>query len=121
MDEAERCHRLAYIAYGRLMVSGSAAEVVAAQQLHTWEISGASLQGLGEALRALPGVDLVASFGAALHVSGRDDAMLAASLERYTAAHPEGLQRKRVEPSLEDAFIHLMQGCRDPFDHGGEG
>ena len=121
MDEAERCHRLAYIAYGRLMASGTAAEVVAAQQLHTWEISGASLQGVGEALRALPAVDLVASFGAALHVSGRDDAALAASLERFAAAHAPGLQRKRVEPSLEDAFIHLMQGCRDPFEMGGEG
>ena len=121
MDEAERCHRLAYIAYGRLMAAGTAAEVVAAQGLHTWEISGAQLQGLGETLRDLPGVDLVASFGATLHVSGRDGTALAASLDRFVQQNANAWQYKRVEPSLEDAFIHLMQGCRDPFEMGGEG
>src|SRR5690606_38693254 len=83
MDEAERCHRLAYIAYGTLLASGTAEQVVAAQGLHTREISGASLHGLGEALRGLPGVDLVASFGNVLHVSGRDEARLQASLEAF--------------------------------------
>ncbi|HET7775814.1 MAG TPA: ABC transporter ATP-binding protein, partial [Azospira sp.] len=70
MDEAERCHRLAYIAYGNLLASGTADEVVAGQGLHTWEISGDGHNHLGPLagrLRQLPGVDLVASFGAALH------------------------------------------------------
>jgi hypothetical protein len=56
MDEAERCHRLAYIAWGTLLASGTAAEIVAGQRLHTWEISGNGLNGLSPALRALPGV-----------------------------------------------------------------
>ena len=40
MDEAERCHRLAYIAWGSLLAPGTAAEIVAGQRLHTWAISG---------------------------------------------------------------------------------
>ncbi len=113
MDEAERCHRLAYIAYGTLLASGTAEQVVAAQGLHTREISGASLHGLGEALRGLPGVDLVASFGNVLHVSGRDEARLQASLEAFLQGKP--LEMAVVPASLEDAFIHLMQGSPDPF------
>ena len=113
MDEAERCHRLAYIAYGTLMASGTAAEVVAGRQLQTWEISGAGLPGLGEALRALPGADLVASFGTTLHVSGRDGATLEAGLNALLNNRPVSVTR--VAPSLEDAFIDLMQGSLDQF------
>ena len=113
MDEAERCHRLAYIAYGTLMASGTAKEVVASQQLYTWAISGEGLQGLGETLRQLPGVDLVASFGATLHVSGKDRERLEANLQAHLQG--TGLQMAVVPASLEDAFIYLMQGSQDQF------
>lgn len=113
MDEAERCHRLAYIAYGTLMASGTAKEIVASQQLTTWAVSGDGLHGLGETLRQLPGVDLVASFGATLHVSGKDGGLLEASLGEHLQG--SGLQMTAVSASLEDAFIYLMQGSQDQF------
>ncbi|WP_300320604.1 AAA family ATPase, partial [Accumulibacter sp.] len=113
MDEAERCHRLAYIAYGSLLASGTAAEVVAGCQLNTWQISGDGIHGLAERLRGLPGAEQVASFGATLHVSGRDGALLQASLR--TLSDATGLQSMAVAPSLEDAFINLMQRSPDPL------
>ncbi len=111
MDEAERCHRLAYIAWGRLLAMGTAAEVVAARGLSTWEIPRAP-PGLAERLQRLPGVELVASFGTGLHVGGRNGAALAASLKADLAG--SGLEMQAVAPSLEDAFIHLMRGVADP-------
>src|SRR3954452_11686042 len=51
MDEAERCHKLAYIAYGKLMAQGTAEEIIAGQKLVTWEVSGADLTAVGERLR----------------------------------------------------------------------
>ena len=113
MDEAERCHRLAYIAYGTLMASGTADEVVASQQLYTRAISGGDLHGLGERLRQLPGVDLVASFGATLHVSGKHEEQLEASLQAILRG--TDLNMAVVPASLEDAFIYLMQGSQDQF------
>ena len=76
--------------------------------------SAASGPGLAEALRKLPGAVLVASFGSTLHVSGHDDALL----ERSLAGHIAGLalHMRRVDTSLEDAFINLMQGSRDQFE-----
>ncbi len=113
MDEAERCHRLAYIAYGSLLASGTASQVVADCRLNTWEISGDSIHGLAERLRQMPGADQVASFGATLHVSGQDGERLQASLQAL--AHETGVRIAAVAPSLEDAFIHLMQHAQDPF------
>jgi len=115
MDEAERCHRLAYLSYGQLLASGTAEEVVSSLNLNTWEISGNKLHGLASSLRQLPGAEMAASFGATLHVSGRDAATLQASLE--TALAGSGLQMRPIKPSLEDAFIHLMQG--DQYSSGG--
>jgi len=114
MDEAERCHRLAYLAYGRLLAAGTADEVVAAQGLSTWSIDGGGASGLPDALRGLDGVEQVASFGARLHASGRDAAALAASLQAF--ARQNDIAVEPVEPSLEDAFIHMMQSAEDPFE-----
>jgi ABC-2 type transport system ATP-binding protein len=113
MDEAERCHRLAYIAYGTVLAAGTADEVVASQKLHTWQIGGDGLQDLTGRLRRLPGADLVASFGTTLHISGRDGGRLKASLEDFLRA--TSLTMTAVPPSLEDAFIHMMQGSQDQF------
>ena len=113
MDEAERCHRLAYIAWGSLLASGTAAEIIAGRRLHTWEIAGAGLNGLSAPLRSLPGVDLVATFGSTLHVSGRDADALQASLRDFLA--DTEMAMTPMAPSLEDAFIDLMQATRDPL------
>ncbi|MGO8838431.1 MAG: ABC transporter ATP-binding protein, partial [Limisphaerales bacterium] len=74
MDEAERCHRLAYIAYGNLLARGAVDEVVKTAALTTWEVTGVNLAALAEKIRGLHGVEQVVAFGTALHVSGRDAA-----------------------------------------------
>ncbi|MBX9632964.1 MAG: ABC transporter ATP-binding protein [Burkholderiales bacterium] len=113
MDEAERCHRLGYIAYGALLTSGTVSEVVAQQQLSTWTVTGPDLPQLQARLESLDGVADVTQFGNALHVSGVD----AAALERDTAPlRANGVQRwERSDPTLEDVFIHLMRDTKDNF------
>ena len=51
MDEAERCHRLAYIAYGHLLTRGTLEEVLSAAKLTTWTVTGPGLRELAAALR----------------------------------------------------------------------
>ncbi|TLG78943.1 ABC transporter ATP-binding protein [Methylocystis sp. B8] len=106
MDEAERCHQIAYIANGRLLASGTIPEIIAGAHLSTWVVTGEGLDALSSELKHLPGVDIVARFGAALHVGGHDEAAMERIARRYSA---EGVHRwKRDEPSLEDVFIDLM-------------
>jgi len=107
MDEAERCHRLAYLAEGRLLATGTAAEVVVAQRLSGYNVSGENLQVLAQRLRGEPGVSQVTAFGTTLHVVGRDADALAATAARIEAE--EKAHWERIEPGLEDVFISLMQ------------
>jgi len=111
MDEAERCHRLAYIAYGNLLARGTVAEVLRGAGLSTWEVTGPNLPALAARLRSRPGVEQVVAFGATLHVSGRD----AARLRESAGADGGGHEWKQIEPGLEDVFISLMETARDNF------
>ncbi len=114
MDEAERCHELAYIAYGKLLVSGTADEVVAHSRLATWAVSGRGLFELAQELRDRPGVAMVVPFGNVLHVSGSDETALEHAVEAYRSR--TDLVWRRTEPGLEDAFIHFMRDARDSFE-----
>ncbi|MBL0728284.1 ABC transporter ATP-binding protein [Piscinibacter sp. HJYY11] len=111
MDEAERCHELAYISYGRLLTRGTVAEVIAGAGLVTWAISGERVVDVGHRLRAAAGIRTVAPFGATLHVSADSEEALKAA----TATLGEGLRITPIEPSLEDVFIALMQQAQDNF------
>ena len=108
MDEAERCHKLAYIFNGQLLAQGTSSEVVAEQRLSTWVVLGEHLAELSEALQNRPGVGQTVLFGTRLHVSGRDGAALEQTLRTATG----GLADVRLErdgTSLEDVFIYLMK------------
>ena len=113
MDEAERCHEIAYIAYGHLLAHGSVEQVIAKSALTTYTVTGDDLQALAEGLAGQPGVDMVAPFGNSLHVSGRDKAALETTIAPWRD-HPE-LHWQHSEPSLEDVFIELMSRSRDNF------
>jgi len=113
MDEAERCHEIAYIAFGHLLAHGTVEEVVERSALTTYTVTGDDLQTLSEALAGRPGIDMVAPFGNSLHVSGRDRAALEASIAPWR--DHAGLSWQHGEPSLEDVFIDLMSRSRDNF------
>lgn len=106
MDEAERCHRLAYISAGRLLACGTVDEVIAHARLTTWSVSGRDLLGLARRLRERPGVQQTVVFGNTLHVSGDD----AAALEHAIAPFRAGVHAwEPVAAGLEDVFIHLLE------------
>jgi ABC-2 type transport system ATP-binding protein len=113
MDEAERCHEIAYIAYGHLLARGTVEEVIAGSALTTWTVSGAGATALAAELSHKPGIDMVAPFGNSLHVSGRDAAALEAAIAPFRAR--DGLAFHRGAPSLEDVFIDLMGRSKDNF------
>ncbi len=112
MDEAERCHRLAYIAYGNLLASGTVDDVVKSTALTTWEVTGNNLPALAEKIRGLPGVEQVVAFGTALHVSGRDAAKLRDAINPFTCGEHHWTQ---IQSGLEDVFISLMETAKDNF------
>ena len=116
MDEAERCHEVAYIAYGELLVRGTVKQVIEASHLTTYVVSaeyGEGLSQLAQELTGKAGIDMVAPFGTSLHVSGRDADALEAAIAPYRVSR--NLDWQRSEPSLEDVFIDLMGRAQDNF------
>jgi ABC-2 type transport system ATP-binding protein len=111
MDEAERCHRINYIAYGRVIATGTVEEVVRQAGLTTYLLTGPGLGEVAARLRGAPGVDQVAAFGTALHVVGRDPAALGAALAGL--GDRSGVTVEPSETSLEDVFIQFMGAAED--------
>jgi len=116
MDEAERCHEIAYIAFGEVLTRGTVHDVIAHSHLSTFTVDATDaehLSALAAELKGRPGVDMAAPFGMSLHVSGRDAAALEAAIAPYRDR--PGLQWERSSPSLEDVFIDLMSHAKDNF------
>ena len=112
MDEAERCHRLAYISYGRLLAAGTADEVVARAGLQTWELRGEGLTRATELLQQDPRW-MVVAFGRAVHVSAPAGSDLPAWLAERAAGAPWTVTR--IATGLEDVFISLTGNANDNF------
>lgn len=113
MDEAERCHRLAYISCGRLLAAGTAAEVVERAGLRTWQVRGADLP----ALLALIGAArewMALPSGSAVHLSSAGSTDFAQWLQLQAPDHAWVVER--VPTGLEDVFIALTQDARDNFN-----
>jgi ABC-2 type transport system ATP-binding protein len=112
MDEAERCHEIAYISYGRLIARGTAEQVIEGSHLVTFNGEGPGIDRLAHEISQRPGVEMAAPFGASLHVSGADRAALEAALQPYRR---EPFTWTEVSPTLEDVFIQLMSAAQDNF------
>ena len=111
MDEAERCHRLAYIAYGSLLAQGTVAEVVENSGIVTWTVECENIYSLAAELRVLAGVSQVVPFGNLLHVSGTDAALLEQAIAPFRMRAE--CSWAQVKPGLEDVFIQMMERARD--------
>ena len=106
MDEAERCHDIAYIFNGDLIARGTGDELIERSGLVTFEAEGPRADKLMPELERKPGVDMVAPFGQTLHVSGTDRRQLEAAIQPY---RHDPYRWSEVQPTLEDVFIHLMR------------
>jgi ABC-2 type transport system ATP-binding protein len=110
MDEAERCNTVAYLDTGRMLAHGSADDVVRSSGLTTWHVDAPDPIALAAELRRQPGIAMVAAFGNTLHVSGPDAAALLQAIAPYRG--DSALRWSESSPSLEDAFIALMERNR---------
>jgi ABC-2 type transport system ATP-binding protein len=106
MDEAQRCHELIYIAYGKILTRGSESAIIAASDLKVCAIQGQVSAEAVQQLKQSPGILSVAAFGSAVHMAAQDETWLDQAAAKVLA--PAGLQATRVDANLEDVFINLI-------------
>ncbi|MEE9451508.1 MAG: ABC transporter ATP-binding protein [Gammaproteobacteria bacterium] len=111
MDEAARCTRLAYIAYGKILVEGSKQEVIDYVGLLTWQITGTGLHRVAQSLKSMSGVMQAVNFGDALHVCGKDELALQTSIHKVI--DPQKHRIERIKTNLEDSFVFLVDHDED--------
>ena len=115
MDEAIQCDFITYIAYGKKLIEGPSNEIAERSGLVTWRVEGRRLAKLEAELSGEPGVEQIARFGTALHISGTD----AKALNKAVQTHKRsGLTWSQQPAGLEEVFIHLMSSSRDNFASG---
>ena len=107
MDEAERCHKIIYIAYGNIMAQGSVDFVIKNAALHTLELEGKNLNELQQQLSNIPNIITMALFGEKLHICGTDGNYLQKQLEPILKKYK--ISCRETETSLEDAFIYYLK------------
>ena len=112
MDEAERCHRLTYIAYGHLLTTGNIEEVIGHANLSMWKVTGPNITELSRKLQQQPGINQVTAFGQALHVVSQDPKSLEQAIEPFKTRE---YKWQESTADLEDVFIHLVAGAKDNF------
>ena len=112
MDEAERCHRLAYLSYGHILARGTADEVIANAGIDTFQVTGKDLGKLTKQLRQIKGIEQVAAFGKTLHVCAPKSANLKKLIKPFDKKPYEW---REVVPNLEDVFINFMDKSKDNF------
>jgi len=113
MDEAVQCDSIAFIAYGKKLIDAPSDELADRVGLTTWRVEGRGLKSLYNALNESAGVDQVARFGSALHVSSRDANALSAAIAPWR--NQADLTWSEEKTGLEEAFIFLMTGSEDNF------
>lgn len=106
MDEAERCHKIIYIAGGHLIIEGSLDEIIANTGLTTWLVRGPNLVSLQNKLISNDAVSTIAPFGDSLHISGQNPKLLELAIKPYM--DDKNYSFELSAPSMEDAFIHYM-------------
>ncbi len=110
MDEAERCHRIVYIAYGTIVARGTAEEIIESSGLGTFVVAGRGAAAAARELQGMPGVEQVAAFGQEIHVVGSDGPGLERSVRAVAERHP--VRVAPGETTLEDVFIRLMSDAQ---------
>jgi ABC-2 type transport system ATP-binding protein len=110
MDEAERCHRLAFIFRGELLDVGTPAEIVDRRRLRVAELEVDRATEAADLLRQRPEVDEVAHYGSVLRVATRELADPAGIAKDTLAARGidvRSLRETRV--TVEDAFVSMVR------------
>ncbi len=117
MDEAVQCDRIAFIAYGKKLIDAPTGDIPRKVGLTAWRIVADSLDEATRRLKRAGGFDVLARFGAAIHIAGTNAVSLGGAVHSLRGL--AGVDAEQIEAGLEEAFIYLMTGAQDNFANGG--
>jgi ABC-2 type transport system ATP-binding protein len=110
MDEAERCHRLAFIFGGELLDVGTPEQIVERRALRVVELEVDEAIAAANHLRRCVEVEEVAHYGHLLRVATRGNVAPAAFVAEQLAAVDIAVRNPReARATVEDAFVSMVR------------
>ena len=113
LDEAERCDRVILLNEGQTMALDEPHRLQSSLEGTMLALRTANPRGVRDALNTMAGVSSAALFGDAIHTLLEPGTTLEAFAAAMTAQRIEILDQERIDPSLEDVFIHLVGAAND--------
>jgi len=116
MDEAERCTQVGLIYAGRLIASGTPAEIKAMLPGHLLELTPSDFVPARQLVTDMEGVLEVQTYGDKLHIFVDDVSQRKPQIETALAAI--GIQHdaiREIQVRMEEAFINLVRRQADGF------
>ena len=113
LDEAERCDRVILLNEGQTTALDEPHRLQSSLEGTMLALRTANPRGVRDALNTMAGVSSAALFGDAIHTLLEPGTTLEAFAAAMTAQRIEILDQERIEPSLEDVFIHLVGAAND--------
>ena len=112
MDEAEHCNEIALIYGGKVVASGSPSTLKREHMSRALlELDCDDVMRAFAELKSEPTLAGVALFGTALHLSADDEVAARAAVAARLASRGISVRSfERIEPSLEDAFVAIIEG-----------
>jgi drug efflux transport system ATP-binding protein len=116
MDEAENCHRLAFIYQGRIVAEGTPQEMKASQmRAQVVEIDCDNTDAALRVLRDAKLFDEVALYGSLIHAIGDNAAeKIPRARDILSAKNISVTSTESIVPSLEDVFIARLRSIDSP-------
>lgn len=108
MDEAERCHRLAFIFRGTLLDIGTPAEVIERRNIRVGVVATPDVARAVDLLTTHPSVDEVAPFGDRIRVATIDAVDPVALAHELLGESPGVQDAREIAPNVEDAFVAMV-------------
>lgn len=109
MDEAMQCDAVAVMHAGRVLARGTPRDLIDGFGFTVYAVRDRDLVLRAPDMLAAEGVHSVQAFGDSIHVTALPEADAAALTRNLSRALQRPVVLHRVEPSLEDVFIELVE------------
>jgi len=114
LDEADRCHRVALFDRGQVRLVMEPLNLRSLVKSQLFELKTPERRKAMRVLKSSPRVVQASLFGAGIHFSLRETEDLPPVEKELTSSGLGTFHLEPIQPSLEDVYLSLVEGNRDP-------
>jgi ABC-2 type transport system ATP-binding protein len=116
MDEAERCHQVSFLSYGKIMATGTPNELIAALPFNILQLKASPRKKMREIVSETQGILEWRPVGDSLRLAvpndGATEQIMVSLQQRFDQEKMKVSLLRQTRPSMEDVFVHIVNTQR---------